>query len=40
LCGYEPFYSENDGDMFKKILKCQYSFDEEDWEGISENAKV
>jgi len=41
LCGYEPFYSEEgEQAMFKKILKCDYSFHEPWWNDISENAKV
>lgn len=39
LCGYEPFYSENETEMFKKILKCDYVFDSPWWDEISENAK-
>ncbi|KAJ8304549.1 hypothetical protein KUTeg_018132 [Tegillarca granosa] len=39
LCGYEPFYEENDRLLFKKILKGEYFFYEEDWKNVSENAK-
>ena len=40
LCGYEPFYAEQDKEIYKKILKGSYSFDSPWWDEISENAKV
>lgn len=40
LCGYEPFYSDNEAEMFKKILKCDYMFDSPWWDDVSDNAKV
>jgi len=39
LCGYEPFFAENDNLMFKKILKCDWKFDSPWWDDVSENAK-
>ncbi|KAK2166756.1 hypothetical protein NP493_1303g00033 [Ridgeia piscesae] len=39
LCGYEPFYDENQSKLFKKILKCDYVFHKDCWSDISENAK-
>ncbi|XP_062608941.1 calcium/calmodulin-dependent protein kinase type IV-like [Saccostrea cucullata] len=39
LCGYEPFYSENERTMYKKILKAEYEFHAPFWNNISENAK-
>jgi len=39
LCGYEPFYEENDQAMFQRILKCNYEFASPYWDEISENAK-
>jgi calcium/calmodulin-dependent protein kinase-4 len=39
LCGYEPFYSDNEAEMFKKILKCDYMFDSPWWDDVSDNAK-
>ncbi|KAL8570826.1 hypothetical protein ACOMHN_006975 [Nucella lapillus] len=39
LCGYEPFYSENETEMYRKIIKGDFKFDEEWWSDISENAK-
>ncbi|XP_005089392.1 calcium/calmodulin-dependent protein kinase type IV [Aplysia californica] len=39
LCGYEPFFAENDNQMFKMILKADYKFDSPWWDDVSENAK-
>ncbi|CAH1796944.1 unnamed protein product [Owenia fusiformis] len=39
LCGYEPFYCEQEADMYKKIIKCDYEFHESWWSDVSENAK-
>lgn len=39
LCGYEPFYAEKEAEMFKKILKADYSFDSPWWDDVSDNAK-
>jgi len=39
LCGYEPFFSDNEPEMFKKIIKGDYVFDSPYWDDISENAK-
>lgn len=39
LCGYEPFFADDEAKMHKKIIKCEYTFDEQFWEDISENAK-
>uniref|UniRef100_A0A2C9JWQ2 Protein kinase domain-containing protein n=1 Tax=Biomphalaria glabrata TaxID=6526 RepID=A0A2C9JWQ2_BIOGL len=39
LCGYPPFYDENDAELFKQILKAQYEFDSPFWDEISESAK-
>jgi len=40
LCGYEPFQSDIEAEKFKLILKCQFSYETVDWQGVSENAKV
>mmetsp|Transcript_16051 Transcript_16051/g.32915 ORF Transcript_16051/g.32915 Transcript_16051/m.32915 type:complete len:1125 (+) Transcript_16051:240-3614(+) len=39
LCGYEPFYGESDGELVKCNKKAKIYFDE-DWEDVSENAKL
>lgn len=39
LCGYEPFFDDNEAEMFKKIIKVDYEFDPQWWSEVSENAK-
>ncbi|XP_029457004.1 calcium/calmodulin-dependent protein kinase type 1 isoform X4 [Rhinatrema bivittatum] len=39
LCGYPPFYEENDAKLFEQILKAEYEFDSPYWDDISESAK-
>ncbi|ESO93541.1 hypothetical protein LOTGIDRAFT_215945 [Lottia gigantea] len=39
LSGYEPFIAENDAEIYKKIIKCEYEFDSPYWDSISQNAK-
>ncbi|MEQ2246749.1 hypothetical protein ILYODFUR_002421 [Ilyodon furcidens] len=39
LCGYPPFYEENETRLFSKIMKAQYEFDSPFWDDISESAK-
>ncbi|XP_072512618.1 calcium/calmodulin-dependent protein kinase type 1G-like [Salminus brasiliensis] len=39
LCGYPPFYEENESLLFSKIMKAQYEFDSPFWDDISESAK-
>ncbi|XP_052792506.1 calcium/calmodulin-dependent protein kinase type IV-like isoform X2 [Mya arenaria] len=39
LCGYEPFYDDEETIMYKKILKGNYEFDSPWWDNITENAK-
>ncbi|ESN90852.1 hypothetical protein HELRODRAFT_90742, partial [Helobdella robusta] len=39
LCGYPPFYDENDSELFRQILKAEYEFDSPYWDEISESAK-
>ena len=40
LCGYPPFYDENDANLFAQILKGEYEFDSPYWDEISDSAKV
>lgn len=40
LCGYPPFYDENDAELFKQILKAQYEFDSPFWDEISDSGKL
>ncbi|XP_042191304.1 calcium/calmodulin-dependent protein kinase type 1D isoform X2 [Callorhinchus milii] len=39
LCGYPPFYDENDSRLFEQILKAEYEFDSPYWDDISDSAK-
>lgn len=39
LCGYPPFYDENDANLFAQILKGDYEFDSPYWDEISDSAK-
>ena len=37
LCGYPPFYHENDSELFRQILKGDYEFDSPYWDEISDS---
>ncbi|XP_017884963.1 calcium/calmodulin-dependent protein kinase type 1 [Ceratina calcarata] len=39
LCGYPPFYDENDANLFAQILKGEFEFDAPYWDNISDSAK-
>jgi calcium/calmodulin-dependent protein kinase I len=39
LCGYPPFYGENDANLFEQIKKAEYEFDAPYWDEISDSAK-
>ncbi|XP_016094402.1 calcium/calmodulin-dependent protein kinase type 1-like [Sinocyclocheilus grahami] len=39
LCGYPPFYDENDTKLFEQILRAEYEFDSPYWDDISDSAK-
>ncbi|XP_059609788.1 calcium/calmodulin-dependent protein kinase type 1-like isoform X2 [Phlebotomus argentipes] len=39
LCGYPPFYDENDSNLFAQILRGEYEFDSPYWDEISDSAK-
>jgi len=39
LCGYQPFFDENDSNLFALILKGEYQFDSPYWDDISDSAK-
>ncbi|KAI6234678.1 Protein kinase domain-containing protein [Aphelenchoides fujianensis] len=39
LCGYPPFYDENDANLFAQIIKGEYEFDSPYWDDISDSAK-
>jgi len=39
LCGYPPFYDQNNVELYKQILACRYEFEKPWWDNISEDAK-
>jgi len=39
LCGYPPFYDENDSELFRQILKAEYEFDSPYWDDISQSGE-
>lgn len=39
LCGYQPFYGDDQAQLFKAILDADFVFDEEYWSEISGDAK-
>ena len=39
LCGYQPFYGENDQEIFEMVAKGKFAFDCDDWSEISKEAK-
>lgn len=39
LCGYPPFYDENDSKLFEQILKAEYEFDSPYWDDISDSGR-
>lgn len=40
LCGYTPFMSEDQDQMFERIKQGEWEFDAEDWKHVSEDAKA
>ena len=40
LCGFPPFYGDNDAQMFKRIKAGQYKFLSPYWDPISADAKI
>ncbi len=39
LCGFPPFYAENNQDLFELIKKGEYDFPSPYWDSVSEPAK-
>ena len=39
LCGFPPFYGDNDAQMFKRIKAAKYTFLSPYWDAISKEAK-
>jgi calcium-dependent protein kinase len=40
LCGYPPFRGRTDEQIYQKVMKGIYTFDEDDWRGVSSEAKL
>jgi calcium-dependent protein kinase len=40
LCGYPPFYGDNDADVLAKVRLGNFAFNAADWKNISEDAKA
>jgi len=40
LCGYPPFSGKNDEKILEKVAKGEYDFDSEEWDQISDEAKI
>ena len=40
LCGYPPFNGESDEEIFEAILKGDFEFPPEEWDSVSDNAKI
>lgn len=39
LCGFPPFYADNDPDLFELIQEAEYEFPDPYWTNISDEAK-
>uniref|UniRef100_A0A3Q3G1F2 Calcium/calmodulin-dependent protein kinase IGa n=1 Tax=Labrus bergylta TaxID=56723 RepID=A0A3Q3G1F2_9LABR len=39
LCGYPPFFEDNETRLFSKIMRAEYAFHSPFWDDISESAK-
>ncbi|KAM4588767.1 calcium/calmodulin-dependent protein kinase IGa [Odontesthes bonariensis] len=39
LCGYPPFFEDNETRLFSKIMRAEYAFHSPFWDNVSESAK-
>lgn len=39
LCGYPPFYGDNNQEILQMVSKGKFDFDGEEWDDISDDAK-
>lgn len=39
LCGYPPFYGDDDNEILANVQKGNFNFDGDEWEEISKEAK-
>ena len=40
LCGYPPFYGDNDAAIFKQIMSGTFEFPDQEWRTVSAEAKA
>ena len=39
LCGYPPFYGDDDNEILSMVMKGKFDFEGEEWDEISKEAK-
>jgi calcium-dependent protein kinase len=39
LCGYPPFYGDDNEEVFRMVQKGKFDFDGEEWDEVSDDAK-
>lgn len=39
LCGYPPFYGEDDREIIEEVRKGEFDFEGEEWDDVSKEAK-
>jgi calcium-dependent protein kinase len=39
LCGYPPFYGDDDAEIMAMVKKREFDFDGEEWDDVSNDAK-
>ena len=39
LCGYFPFYHDNERELYRQIRRGEFDMPAEDWTGVSKDAK-
>lgn len=39
LCGYPPFFGDDDQEILRAVIKAKFDFDGEEWEDVSKEAK-
>lgn len=39
LCGYPPFYGDDDQEILRSVMKGDFEFEGEEWEEVSDLAK-
>ena len=39
LCGYPPFYGEDDQEILRAVVKGEFEFEGEEWMEVSDQAK-